>query len=123
MYRYFTRTELQCRCGCGLERMDRDFMRKLEAMREAASFPFIVTSAYRCPEHNARVSSTGRAGPHTTGRAIDIAAQGERALWLVANAPRFGFTGIGVRQKGSGRFIHLDDLQAPDFPRPNIWSY
>jgi hypothetical protein len=32
-----------------------------------------------------------------------------------------GFTGIGVQQKGSRRFIHLDVLQNP--PRPNVWSY
>jgi hypothetical protein len=32
-----------------------------------------------------------------------------------------GFTGIGINQKGGGRFIHVDDLA--DAPRPTIWSY
>src|SRR5690625_2478038 len=61
-------------------------------------------------------------GP-TTGRAVDIAVRGERAYWIVANANRYGFTGVGVSQKGGSRFIHLDDLSAPDYPRPSVWSY
>jgi hypothetical protein len=35
-----------------------------------------------------------------------------------------GFTGIGVQQKGGGRFIHLDNLpNGPGQPRPTVWSY
>jgi hypothetical protein len=78
----------------------------------------------RCPEHNAKVSSTGYAGPHTTGRAIDIGVSHGRALELVRMALTSGFTGIGINQKGNARFIHLDDI--PDGegqPRPTIWSY
>jgi hypothetical protein len=51
---------------------------------------------------------------------------GADALELVALALAYGFTGIGVNQKGAhdGRFIHLDDLDnAPGQPRPCIWSY
>lgn len=122
-WQFFTRAELACR-HCGEIEMNRTFMAKLEAMRRAAGFPFIVTSAYRCPEHNQRVSSTGPTGAHTTGRAVDIAVRGERAYWIVANAYRYGFTGVGVQQKGGSRFVHLDDLTAEGgFPRPNVWSY
>jgi len=35
-----------------------------------------------------------------------------------------GFTGIGINQKGTGRFLHLDLL--PNLllhPRPTVWSY
>jgi zinc D-Ala-D-Ala carboxypeptidase len=31
-----------------------------------------------------------------------------------------GFTGIGVQQKGTGRFLHLDTLENL---RPTVWSY
>ena len=35
-----------------------------------------------------------------------------------------GFTGIGVNQKGGGRFIHLDIAEIENYsPRPHIWSY
>lgn len=44
---------------------------------------------------------------------------------LLDAALQAGFMGIGVNQKGgSGRFIHLDDIEdSPDRPRPTIWSY
>jgi zinc D-Ala-D-Ala carboxypeptidase len=120
---HFTSAELACRCGCGML-PDRDFMEKVEALRVKCGFAFRVTSAARCPSHNAKVSATGRSGPHTTGRAIDVGCIGKEALAVVRNALSMGFSGIGVNQKGNARFIHLDDLpEAPGQPRPWIWSY
>lgn len=101
-----------------------DFMEKVEALRVKLGFPLPVNSAARCPSHNARVSGTGRTGPHTTGRAIDLGVRGSQALSVLRAALEAGFTGIGVNQKGSARFIHLDDLpNAPGQPREWIWSY
>jgi hypothetical protein len=35
-----------------------------------------------------------------------------------------GITGVGVNQKGSGRFIHLDIVEGNEHvSRPSIWSY
>lgn len=120
-YRFFSEEELQCKC-CNKNGMQDNFMKKVEALRLACGFPFTVTSAYRCSKHNASVSATGVNGPHTTGRSIDIGVRGEQAMKLVQKAVELGFTGIGVSQKGTGRFIHLDDL-TDGYPRPNIWSY
>lgn len=103
--------------------MDDEFMELMDEMREELGFPFIVSSAYRCPDHNDAISTTGRDGPHTTGRAIDIAVDRENAYLLLALAFAKGFTGIGVKQKGSGRFIHLDTLTPEESLRPTIWSY
>lgn len=115
--------KLACSCGCGLL-PDPDFMAKIEALRVAFGKPLVVTSAARCPEYNSRVSGTGRTGPHTTGRAIDFAVSRADAHRLLALAMRADFPGIGVQQKGAGRFLHIDDLpDAPGQPRPTIWSY
>lgn len=122
-WQFFTDDEMRCRCGCGRVAMNEEFMRRLIALREEMVFPFVVTSGYRCPEHNDRVSTTGPTGPHTTGRAVDIAVYGGRAYRILAAAPRHGFTGIGVSQKGDSRFLHLDDLIFPAYPRPTVWSY
>lgn len=125
-WEYFTEDELKCRCGCGKAEMNPGFMGKLIALRECLGFPFTITSAYRCPEYNQKVSSTGPNGSHTTGRAIDIAVYGEQAYKLICHAPQFQFYGIGVSQTGShrSRFIHLDDLtRANGFPRPWVWGY
>jgi len=51
---------------------------------------------------------------------------GQDALVLLKTALKHGLTGVGVKQHGdaSGRFIHLDDMEASDMHfRPWIWSY
>jgi zinc D-Ala-D-Ala carboxypeptidase len=60
-------------------------------------------------------------GAHASGLACDIGVQGEEAHRLLALALEAGFTGIGVQQKGSGRFLHLDTLEGRF--TPTVWSY
>jgi uncharacterized protein YcbK (DUF882 family) len=124
---HFNTDELRCKCGrCDFPGMDGLFMDKIEHMRTVMDRPFVVTSAYRCSTHNQSVSSTGPRGPHTTGRAMDIALFGQDAYDLTELSMRLGITGLGFKQHGSRgrRFIHLDDLtEAEGFPRPRVWSY
>jgi zinc D-Ala-D-Ala carboxypeptidase len=117
--RYFTPREFECK-HCGENRMQDGFLRKLDDLRHKLGFPLRVTSGYRCPTHNQRVSTTGPAGPHTTGRAADLAVDRGQAYLVLKAALDAGFTGIGVQQKGTVRFIHLDDLSDG---RPTVWSY
>lgn len=125
--KFFKKSEFDCRCGCGGNEMNADFLRKLDDMRSRMDFPYIVTSGYRCPDHNEKVSTTGRNGPHTTGRAVDINVFGKRAFQVLQQAALGGwFTGIGLNLKGSHdkRFIHLDDLDSHDNRfRPTVWTY
>jgi len=103
------------------------FMDKLQLLRDKYGRPMLISSGYRDPAYNSRVSSTGTKGPHTTGRAVDVQVFGKKAFALIALAGALGFTGCGVAQKGShrARFIHLDDLMPEDGHsiRPWIWSY
>lgn len=103
--------------------MEASFLYRLEKLRKRLGMPLIVTSAYRCADHNAKVSKTGKTGPHTTGQAVDLLISGEDAYRIVKVATKLGFTGIGVSQKGtwSSRFIHVDDIAG--IGRPRIWSY
>lgn len=101
--------------------MHPEFMQRLYELREAYGKPMIITSGYRSPDYNKKVAETGSAGPHTTGRAADIAIRGTDAYMLLKLAMERGFTGIGVQQKGESRFMHLDDITSP--ARPNLWSY
>lgn len=118
---HFSSQELACRCGCGML-PKQDFMNRVEELRVACGFPLPVSSAARCPAYNQKVSSTGATGPHTTGRAIDLAVRGSQALTVVKHALALGFTGIGVQQKGEGRFIHIDEL-TDSAGQPRLWSY
>ena len=120
---HFSAAELACKCGCGMLPA-LDAVERLERVRVAVGFPLKVTSGARCPFYNQQVAHTGDGGPHTTGRAFDLAVRGAQALEVVRAALAEGFTGIGVSQKGDSRFLHIDDLPAADGrPRPTIWSY
>lgn len=121
-WKHFKLDEFACK-HCGENKIARDFVDKIDALREACGFALPVTSGYRCPEHNNKVSTTGLSGPHTTGRAVDFGVRGQQAFTLVQLALARGFTGIGVNQKGGARFIHIDDLPNAVQPRPVFWSY
>lgn len=127
-WKYFsheTDTMLACPC-CGERGMNDAFMQRLDNFRANLGIPLTISSGYRCPKYNAKISSSGEDGPHTTGRAVDVVVMGIQAHELLSLAGAHGFTGIGVKQKGDhkGRFIHLDNLEQRDgFMRPWIWSY
>lgn len=121
----FSLGEVRCH-HCGVAIVVPEYMDRVQALRDACRFPLAATSWYRCPAHNAAVSSTGLNGPHTTGRATDFAVLGLQAFVVVDHATTLGFTGIGVSQKGphQKRFIHLDDLGTEGARRrPYVWSY
>jgi zinc D-Ala-D-Ala carboxypeptidase len=121
--RYFHLSEFACK-HCGDNKMDQAFLKLVDELRHRYGKPLVVASGYRCSVHNSRVSSTGATGPHTTGQAVDFAIDRANALELLRLALGMGFTGIGVNQKGGGRFIHVDNLpNAPGQPRPTVWSY
>jgi len=119
--KHFTDDELRCRCGCGgLPSVE--FQEALEQLRVQYGHPMRLSSAHRCQEHNDKVSSTGRNGPHTKG-AVDVLVWGPDAYELISDAILLDWSGIGVSQKGpkGARFIHLDDTDGPT--RPWVWSY
>ena len=120
---YFNPGEFACRC-CGISAMDFNFIQMLDKIRHEYGKPMRISSGYRCPAHNASVSSTGTSGPHTTGLASDVAIAGHDAYAILNLAVMMGATGIGVAQKGNwnSRFIHIDVLPIGD-KRPWIWSY
>jgi len=117
---YFSDDELRCQCGCGQLVFDDEVRSKLDALREAVGFALPVTSGYRCPEHPIEAAKS-RLGAHTTGKAVDLGVDRERAHTVIQTALEHGCPRIGVNQKGAGRFIHLDwDYSRP---YPTVWSY
>ena len=56
--------------------------------------------------------------------AVDILCRGSEAYKIITHAQEYGFTGIGVNQKGNSRFIHFDIADhTEEKPRPTVWSY
>lgn len=119
----FRPDELACK-GSGTILVVPDFLDRLQRLRAAYGKPMVISSGYRSPAYNAKVSHTGEHGPHTTGRAVDVLVSGADAFKLLRYALGYGFTGIGFQQKGdhATRFIHLDDIEDWNI-RPAVWSY
>ena len=119
LYPNFSAKEFDC-THCGKNEMQPEFLSRLQALRMKYNKPMRITSGYRCPEHPIEAKKA-KPGAHASGCACDVGVEGSDAHRLLRLALELGFTGIGVQQKGTGRFIHLDTLEEP--PRPNIWSY
>ena len=79
-----------------------------------------ISSGYRCPSHPIEAKKP-MPGTHSLGVAVDVAVSYEDAYELIAIAMAHGIKRIGVNQKGSGRFIHLDS--STKHPSPTVWSY
>lgn len=97
--------------------MNEDFLAKLDKAREFANIPFIINSAYRSPEQNARVGGKPNSS-HLRGLAVDIRANDSSTRYIVLNAlVKVGFNRIGI----ASSFIHVDD----DKEKANnvIWTY
>lgn len=119
----FSVNELKCKCGCNKILFSTDLLDAIQAYRNEYG-SVVITSAYRCPEHNSSVSSTGHDGPHTTGFAVDIATDSKSQYNLV----RFFLTNYSARGIGIAKsFTHIDlltEAQGEKYAvRPNMWSY
>jgi uncharacterized protein YcbK (DUF882 family) len=121
-YPNFSKAEFDCKHS-GFNQMQPEFMDKLQKLREAYGKPMRITSGYRHKTHPIEAKKS-KIGAHATGQAADIGVDRGDAYELLKLALELGFTGIGIQQKGGGRFIHLDTLEpSADFIRPTIWSY
>lgn len=115
-YPNFSKSEFDCQQTNDNE-MTHEFMTLLQKMRNAYGKPMKITSGYRSPKHSIEAKKS-TPGTHAQGIACDIACSGRDALTIIELALNFGFTGIGVCQKGDARFIHVDIREFP-----TIWSY
>ena len=119
-YPDFSEFEMRCSCGCGRADMDPGFMTALQRVRDIFGRPMSITSGFRCPDYDKRISG---AGVHPTGQAADIAISGENVYHLLSAAIAMRMRGIGQKQHGphARRFMHLDTTTGP--LRPRSWTY
>lgn len=122
-FKYFNWSEFDSpdKPGSGKEQMNEAFIHKLDAIREEAGFPFIITSGYRTPAHNAKVGGVPNSS-HVKGLAVDIAAVNIPGVTdarerIAKAAIRNGITRIGW----GNTFIHLDI--DPDKTQNIVWGY
>lgn len=102
--RHFRRAEFACRCGCGFDTIDHATLEILEAVRVAFDAAVVVTSAARCPAHNAAVGGASNS-QHLYGRAADIQVRGHEPVdvysWIKRRYPH---ASLGLYRS----FVHVD---------------
>ncbi len=114
MFKYFSKDEFDCQVT-GNNEMKDEFIHKLDELREACGFPFVISSGYRDPSHPIEARKA-KAGTHAQGIAADIAVSGGAERYkIVSEAMRLGFTGVGVHKS----FIHVDIRETT----PVVWEY
>lgn len=123
LYPNFSKKEFDCK-ETEKNEMKHSFMEKLQQLRTAYGKPMRITSGFRDYTHTAERNKPKKNGSHPTGQAADIGIARGDAYLVLKLAMEMGFTGIGVKQHGDGRFLHVDTIaNNADQPRPTIWSY
>lgn len=115
-YPNFSREEFECPCGCGRADMTHEFMVAIQSFREEVDAPMVITSGFRCEEHNKKVGGAPGSA-HVKGQGAD---------WAKPNAPSDKldelhlkyFSGRGKRFHGTNQYMHGDVMT-----RRASWTY
>ena len=110
---HFNAREFRCSCGKSHETLlASELVDKLEQLYTALNCSkIIVTSGYRCPEHDKAVGGTS-SGQHTKGTAADVCCYGQdgqpiSSKTVCCKAQNLGFGGI-ANITSSYQYTHLD---------------
>ena len=113
LFPHFNAREFRCSCGKSHETLlASELVDKLEALYTALNCSkIIVTSGYRCPEHDKAIGGTS-SGQHTKGTAADVCCYGQdgqpiSSKTVCCKAQDLGFTGI-ANITSSYQYTHLD---------------
>lgn len=102
---HFSRKEFTCKCGCGLNRIDRALVDRLESARRLYGKPMVVTSGTRCETHNNTFTTAVLDSSHLYGKAADLWCPDSRTRYELLMAL---FT-VGFQRIGQGRnYVHVD---------------
>ena len=112
--RHVHKHEFKCPC-CAENLINANFVDRLNAAREKAKRAFIITSGYRCEDHNVSIGGSVNSA-HIAGLGADIRAETahDRHEIMVALLS-CGFNRIGIYE----RHIHVD--QSEVLPQRVLW--
>ncbi len=120
-WKNFSKDEFGCKCGCGRNEISDQIIDVCQAIRDEVGYSLVVSSGFRCAAHPVeRSKSKPGTGTHCRGVAADLAVSHRQAREVAAVALDMDIGGVGIHQKGSGRFVHID--VDPD-RRSLIWTY
>ena len=113
MTKNFKLKEFECKCGCDMPLEVYENIIKLASqlqfLRDYTGRPITINSAYRCPEHNAKVGGS-KTSQHLLGKAADITIQSLKPAEVYALIEELIDMGH-MLQGGLGlydKFVHYD---------------
>lgn len=117
---HFKSSEFECKCGCGLDKVDPSFLWHLNLARDYAGIAFVVISGCRCEQHNKAEGGTEYSDhlclPACEG--ADIYVENSLARFrIISAALNAGFKRIGVAKT----FVHLGSRR--NNPQNVLWTY
>lgn len=100
---HFDLAEFECKCNkCIPQQIESELLTKLDSLRELVGHGIIVTSGFRCAEHN-KASGGVKNSQHLSGKAADLCSSSVTIEELSKLAENF-FQRIGVAKD----FVHVD---------------
>jgi hypothetical protein len=85
MPKYFKREDFACPC-CEQNLISDKLIDMLDTAREIAGIPFVITSGYRCKNHNALTLGSSPDSSHIKGLAADIKVRDSGERWIIVFA-------------------------------------
>jgi uncharacterized protein YcbK (DUF882 family) len=109
--KHFKKEEFECKCGCGLNNINDDFVRMLDSARFFTKIPFKINCGVRCEKHNKEVGGVEDSA-HCKGLAVDISTRSDSIRFAIVEALlKVGFTRVLLYDT----FVHVDmDLTKPN---------
>lgn len=119
--KYFGMNEFVCKhCGRLPEQgMSTVLLERLDKLRELYGRPIMVSSAYRCPVHNANVGGVPNS-QHVMGTACDIYVDGDYEEFY--NLVRVSNLFDGVGHYPYSQFVHVDVRDNGNSPNCYLWE-
>ena len=111
--RNFSRSEFECKCGCGEAEVSPLLIEQLQKLRDYTGEPIRITSGRRCEAHNAAVGGA-KNSQHLLGLAADISVSrwsADDLLRLLKVLVRADALYVGYAYKVREDVIHFDVRQ------------
>jgi len=121
MTKNFKLEEFACPC-CKENKIQDIVIYKIQTVRDFLKDPILITSGYRCPEHNKAVGGS-ETSSHLKGLAIDIFVPNAFYAFKILKAinDTGAFTRIGYGKKNDKLVLHVDsDKEKSNFV---FWGY
>lgn len=104
----FSRTEYECKCGCGFNTVDVELNRVMQELCNHYGKKIIITSGNRCAAYNHIVPGAAKDSQHQYGKANDFVVDGVSAVDVFEYLNERYPSKFGIGLYSCPARIHLD---------------